>query len=64
MERGVVGQHERRQVEFPVQGGCIHERSEIFGDCFVGDFGLAVALWVVSRGCGVLNLQKFEQIIS
>ncbi len=48
MITSVVSKHERRNVNFPVQGGLINESREILGDSFVANFGLAVALGVVA----------------
>ncbi len=48
MIAGVVGEHESRNVNFPVQGGLINEGCEVLGDSFVANLGLAVALGVVA----------------
>ena len=56
MERSVVGEHQRSDVVLPVQGVFTHHPAEVLGDRLVGNFGLAVALWVVGCGGGVLDV--------
>ncbi len=48
MITGIVSEHQGRHIEFPVGSGVVHEGSQIFGDGFIANLSLTVALRVIS----------------
>ena len=61
MKRCVVAEHQRCQVDLPVERGVVNERVQVFLDGLVGDFGLAVALRVVGCGFQMASAQLIVQ---
>ncbi len=61
MERCIVGKHQRWEILFPVKCIISYQISEIFGDGFVGDLGLAVARGVPGGGVEMRELLKFVE---
>ena len=39
VKQSVVAEHQWREVHFPVEGGVVDKGVQVFGDCFVTDFG-------------------------
>ena len=62
VERRVVAEHQRRQVELPIQGSLIHNVTEVLLDRLVGHFRLAVGLRVVGRRFEVVRPQLFKKL--
>lgn len=56
VERCVVRKHQRCKILFPVKCIISYQISEIFGDGFIGDLGLAVARGVPGGGVEMCEL--------
>ncbi len=64
MEACIVSEHERWHIRFPVQGRRVNKSGEIFCNSFIADLNLAVALWVIAWGSGMLHIERFEELLS
>ncbi len=62
MITSVVGKNESWNVDFPVQSGLINKSSQLFGNGFVANFCLAVALGVVAGSGGVPNVEQGKKM--
>ncbi len=62
MKTCVVGKHKRSQVEFPVERRIVAEAGEIFGNCFVCDFCLAVALQMMRGSHQVVGVKPLNSL--
>jgi hypothetical protein len=63
METGVVRKHQWSQVEFPINRRIVTKAGQVFGNCFVCHFSLAVALRMMRRRREVIGAQPFEQFV-
>jgi hypothetical protein len=61
--RGVISEHQWREVKLPVEGVLLDDAGEVFGDEFVHDLRLRVALRMVRRGSGVFDLEEAVQFV-
>ena len=63
MDRRIVSKHERRKIQFPVEGVGVDEAGKVFGNEFVHYLGLCVALRMIGGSGCVLNFEEFEEFV-
>ena len=61
VERGVVAEHQRREVQLPIQCRVIYKRVQILLNRFVSHFSLTVCLRMIGCGFEVAGSQLLEQ---
>jgi hypothetical protein len=63
VNRCVICEHERRKIQFPVEGVLLDYACEVFGDEFVEDLGLSITLRMVRGGGCVLDLEECIEVV-